>query len=111
MADTGTERMSTLKRTKATAEKKRIESIDDVFVDLNLKLRELSVDEITSKVRRKLLGNIDKDNVPKLIAEINAIWAGKRKITLSPASFPTGNILYRILYQELDKRNAEKNAR
>lgn len=68
------ERYSTLKKNKTVVEKKRIESIDDIFVDLNIKIRELSIDEISAKVRRKLLGNIDTENLPRLIAEINAIW-------------------------------------
>lgn len=105
-------RISTLKKNKSVTEKKRIEQIDDVFVDLSLKIRELSEKEITAKVRRKLLGNVDLENLPKLVAEINGIWAGKRKITVSKAVLPEGNsILQQVLYQEMDRRNAEKNAR
>jgi hypothetical protein len=65
------ERLTSLRDNK-TVIKEGFKSIDDILVNLNIKITEIERNNVISKIKRKLLNSIDLETFSILVKELNS---------------------------------------
>ena len=102
------ERITTLQRNQHRSSSQStgsIRTLDDIFINLKIKSRGISRWDILSRIRRKLVGSIDLDNLGLIVTEINEIWAGKRKLSFSVMECEKESLTYEVIYGRMVKKD------
>lgn len=110
MSENASGRFETLRRAPnilVTEEDKRLRTLDDVFVDLNVKLTENSElrTQVLSRIRRRLHGRVDSEAAKSLVSELASTFGPLRTYSIRPVTEkPSDPTLLNLMFQCADQK-------